>query len=150
MIEGVLINPLKQIVDERGKIMHVLRNDSPVFKKFGEVYFSFIHPGIIKGWHLHKKMTLNYAAPIGKVKLVLYDVRRGSKTKGEINEIFLSPDDYKLVTVPPGIWNGFKGCGVSDSVVLNCSDIPHDPNEITRLDPFTKDIPYDWKASPDK
>lgn len=150
MIDGVVITPLKQIVDERGKIMHMVRSDSPVFKKFGEIYFSFVHPGIVKGWHLHKKMTLNYAVPIGKIKLVLYDVRENSKTKGEINEIILSPDNYQLVTVPSGIWNGFKGVGGGDSMVANCADMSHDPEEIIRLDPFTSDIPYNWKLLPDK
>ena len=61
MIEGVLITPLRQIMDERGKVMHMLREDSPAFSRFGEIYFSCTHPGAIKAWHLHKKMTLNYA-----------------------------------------------------------------------------------------
>ena len=62
MIEGVIITPLKQIEDERGKVMHMLREDSKVFERFGEIYFSFTNPQSIKAWHMHKKMTLNYAA----------------------------------------------------------------------------------------
>lgn len=144
MIEGVMVTPLKQIVDERGKIMHMLRCDSPHFRKFGEIYFSFVHPGIVKGWHLHREMVLNYAVPYGKIKLVLYDGREDSKTGGEIMELFLGPDDYRLVTVPPGIWNGFKGLGTGDSIIANCSTIPHDPDEILRKNPYNNDIPYDW------
>ena len=37
MIDGVKITPLKQIVDERGKVMHLLRCDSAIFQKFGEI-----------------------------------------------------------------------------------------------------------------
>lgn len=144
MIDGVLISPLKQIVDERGKIMHMLRSDVPYFKEFGEIYFSFVHPNAIKGWHIHKKMTLNYAVPYGKVKLVLYDNREKSPTKGELMELFLGSDDYFLVSIPPFVWNGFKGIGSEISIVANCATLPHSPDEIDRLDPFTDKIPYDW------
>lgn len=144
MIEGVKVTPLRQIVDERGKIMHMLRNDSEVFQKFGEVYFSCIHPGAIKAWHIHSKMTLNYAVPHGKIKMVLYDGREDSPTKGELMELYIGPENYCLVTVPPMVWNGFKGVGTETSIVCNCSDIPHDPEEISRMDPFTKEIPYNW------
>jgi dTDP-4-dehydrorhamnose 3,5-epimerase len=144
MIEGVKIKPLRQILDERGKIMHMLKCSDEGFESFGEIYFSCIHPGIIKGWHIHKKMTLNYAVISGKIKLVLYDDRKESKTKGQVQEIFLGPDNYSLVTIPPLVWNGFKGAGVTDSIVANCSTISHDPDEIDRLDPFTNNIPYKW------
>ena len=144
MIDGVLINPLKQILDERGKIMHMLRNDDPHFEKFGEIYFSFVYPGIVKAWHLHKKMKLNYAVPYGNIKLVLYDDRKNSPSKGEIMELFLGPDNYKLITIPPKVWNGFKGIGNKTNIVANCSTIPHNPDEIIRIDPFNNDIPYDW------
>ena len=94
MIEGIIITPLKQIVDERGKIMHMLRRDSNVFKSFGEIYFSTVNPKFIKAWHKHKEATLNYACIQGKVKFVLFDDRKGSKTFGKIQEIYLSPDNY--------------------------------------------------------
>ena len=70
MIEGIIITPLKQIVDERGKIMHMLRRDSNVFKSFGEIYFSTVNPKFIKAWHKHKEATLNYACIKGNVKRI--------------------------------------------------------------------------------
>lgn len=145
MIEGVKITPLKQILDERGKIMHMLRSDSPGFAGFGEIYFSCVHPGAIKGWHIHKRMTLNYAVPHGNIKFVLFDDRKGSSTKGELQEVFLGPDSYQLVTVPPLVWNGFKGIGLETAIVANCATIPHDTEEIDRLDPFDPSIPYNWE-----
>ena len=144
MIEGVIITPLCQIIDERGKVMHMLREDSPSFSRFGEVYFTCINPGAIKAWHLHKKMTLNYAVLYGEIKFVLFDDRAGSNTRGYIEELFLSPENYCLVTVPPLIWNGFKGIGINKSIVANCATFPHDPAEIERRDPFDQKIPYDW------
>ena len=144
MIEGVHVVKKDKICDERGRIMHMLRNDDPRFKKFGEIYFSTVYPDAIKGWHLHKKMALNYAVVKGMIKLVLYDVREKSKTKGELMELFIGDHNYAMVVIPPGVWNGFKGVGTEEAIIANCSDIPHDPDEIVRKDPFTKDIPYDW------
>ena len=145
MIEGVIIVPLRQIIDERGKVMHMLKATDPHFKEFGEIYFSLIHPGVIKGWHLHKKMVINYAVVTGKIKLVLYDDRDDSPTKGEMQEIFMGRENYKLVTIPPMVWNGFKGVGIEPAIVANCATIPHDPDEIERMDPFNNKIPYDWE-----
>lgn len=139
MIEGVKIIPKKQIIDERGKIMHMMRNDDPNFTKFGEIYFSYSHPNTVKAWHLHKRMTVNYVCVIGKIKLVLFDDRPESSTKGELQEIFLTTENYSLVTVPARVWNGFKSVENKFSIIANCSDIPHDTEEMARK-PF--DDPY--------
>ena len=144
MIDGVKIVPLKQIPDERGKVMHMLRKTDPHFIEFGEVYFPVVFPGAIKGWHLHKRMVINYAVPYGRIKLVLYDPRENSPTRGEVQELFIGQDNYCLVSVPAGVWNGFKGYGTSEAIVCNCATIVHDPDEIERMDPFDKRIPYDW------
>jgi dTDP-4-dehydrorhamnose 3,5-epimerase len=143
-IDGVTVTPLRRIPDERGAVFHMLREDSPVFERFGEIYFSTIYPGVVKGWHVHKKMTLNYAVPAGMIKLVCYDDREGSPTHGAVQEIHVGELNYSLVTIPPYVWNGFKGEGSAPALVANCATIPHDPDEIDRLDPFDNDIPYDW------
>ena len=144
MINGIKITPLKQIVDERGKIMHMMRNDSKIFEKFGEIYFSTVNPGFVKAWHLHKENTLNYVCIKGKVKLVLFDDRKDSSTTGQHQELILSPDDYFLVTIPPFIWNGFKGLSDSDSIIANCMTLPHNEKEIVRKDSFDKNFTYKW------
>ena len=144
MIDGVLIKTLKKIADERGTIMHMLRADSPEFEKFGEIYFSTVYPGAVKGWHIHKEMILNYAVVHGMIKLALYDDREKSPTKGEVQEIFLGSENYALVKIPTLVWNGFKGMGTEMAVVANLASVPHSPGEIDRLDPFSKRIPYDW------
>ena len=144
MIDGVWVKPLRQIGDERGKVMHMLRADDPQFEKFGEIYFSVVYPGAIKAWHLHREMALNYACPVGHIKMVLYDDREGSKTRGELMELFTGPDDYKLIHVPPLVWNGFKGVGTVPALVANCATTGHAKDEIVRLDPLGGKIPYDW------
>jgi len=144
MIEGVVLTPLHQFFDERGKVMHMLRSDSSIFSKFGEIYFSCTHPGVVKAWHLHKEMTLNYAVIFGEIKFVLFDDRLNSPTRGQIQELFISPENYMLVTVPPMVWNGFKSVGTQTSIVANCATIPHSPNELERRPPDDPKIPYDW------
>ncbi len=144
MIDGVLVHPLKQIPDERGTVRHMLKATDPHFDKFGEIYFSTVYPGVIKGWHLHSRMTINYAVVTGMIKLVLFDDRPNSATRGTVQELFVGDSNYCLVKVPPGVWNGFKGMGTAPAIVANCATIPHDPTEIERLDPLSSKIPYDW------
>ena len=145
VIEGVKIIPLHQIVDERGKIMHMLKATDPHFIKFGEIYFSCAWPGTVKAWHIHQTMTVNNAVLQGHAKLVLYDIRQDSPTNGELQEIFLGEDNYCLVQIPPGIANGYKAYGDKIVILANCASEPHDPNEMLRMDPFTTEIPYNWE-----
>ena len=147
MIDGVRIIPKTQIIDERGKIMHMMRNDDANFTKFGEVYFSYSNPNIVKAWYLHKRMTINYVCVIGKIKLALFDDRDKSKTKGILQEIFLTTENYNLLSVPPGIWYGFKPVENKFSIIANFSDLPHDPEEMLRKplnDPYFN---YNWNIN---
>ena len=144
LIQDVKIIKKNQIFDDRGKIMHMLRSDDSNFTKFGEIYFSFVNPKKIKAWHYHKIMTLNYVAVHGSIKLVLYDDRENSKTKGQFQEIFISEKSHYLVTVPPKIWNGFCSSNDKFAILANCSDIPHDKEEIIRLPYNDEKFSYKW------
>ena len=144
MIEGVVIKQLRRLPDERGYIMHMLRSDDPDFEKFGEIYFSTIYPEVIKAWHLHKKMILNYSVVVGSIKLVLHDDRDDSPTKDETQEIFIGQENYQLVKIPPYVWNGFKCIGTEMAIGANCASLAHDPDEIIRKSPFDPSIGYDW------
>jgi dTDP-4-dehydrorhamnose 3,5-epimerase len=145
-IHDVTVVPLRRIPDERGTIYHMLRASDDHFIRFGEIYFASVYHGIVKGWHRHREMTLNYACVHGRIKLVLYDERDGSPTRGALNELFLGPDDHSLVVIPPGVWSGFKGMHAPFSLVANCCTHEHDPTLSDRLDPFENDIPYDWSV----
>jgi len=143
-IDGVQVIPLRRIPDERGTIFHMLRSTDPHFIRFGEIYFSTVYRDVVKGWHKHRAATLNYACIHGRIKLVLFDDREDSKTRGELMEIFLGPDNYVLVVIPPQVWNGFKGMTDPHAIVANCRTDPHDPDGMARMDPFENTIPYDW------
>ncbi|WP_198671103.1 dTDP-4-dehydrorhamnose 3,5-epimerase family protein [Oceanibium sediminis] len=143
-ISGVKIVPKKQIVDERGKIMHMLKATDEEFIEFGEIYFSTAWPGAVKAWHIHQWMTVNNVVLSGLAKLVMYDIRPGSPTKGNLLEVFLGDDNHVLVQIPPGIANGYKAYGDKQVILANCATHPHDPDEMLRKPPFTDEIPYDW------
>ncbi|NQT32852.1 MAG: dTDP-4-dehydrorhamnose 3,5-epimerase family protein [Candidatus Omnitrophica bacterium] len=145
MIEGVVVKDLKIFSDEKGKVMHMLRSDDDLFKEFGEVYFSTINSGAIKGWKNHSKMTQHYAVPKGNIQLVIYDDRTDSATKGEVQEVTLGLDNYRLVRIPRGVWYSFKAIGGEAAMIVNCTDLAYDPDEITDIDIFDNDIPYKWK-----
>lgn len=145
MIEGVFVEKLKKIEDSRGKVMHMLRCDSLLFTAFGEIYFSTINSGALKAWKKHLRMTQFFAVPVGKIKLVIFDDRDKSSTKGEIWEMELGEENYFLVKIPPLVWYGFQGVSNTPSLIANCADIPHDSAEVNGLEPFDTKIPYIWK-----
>jgi dTDP-4-dehydrorhamnose 3,5-epimerase len=144
MIQDVEIKPLKIFRDDRGGVMHMMRCDDGIFKKFGEVYFSVVNPGIVKGWKKHLKMTQHFAVPKGDIKLIIYDDRVGSATRGEVQQISAGENNYQLVRIPPLVWYGFRAEGKLPAMVANCSDIPHDPKEVELRPIGDPGIPYTW------
>ena len=146
LIKGVAVKPLKVIPDERGRLLEILRRDEPVFRKFGQVYCTTVNVGVVKGWHYHKKQIDNFVCVSGMIKLVAYDGRAGSPTKGVVNEFFLGTHKPLLVQIPTGVYHGFKGLTEPEAIVINIPTEPYHharPDEY-RLDPHTTEIPYDW------
>ena len=144
-ISGVLLCPLKQFSDQRGALLHMLRNDSPLFSRFGEIYFSEINPGSIKGWKRHERMTQHFSVPSGNALLVIYDDRPDSRTHGILEAFPMGrPNHYRLLRLPPGLWYGWKGLGTAPALIANCTDLIHDPNEIDLRSVDDPLIPYQW------
>ena len=146
LIHGVQIKRLTWIPDERGKLMEMLRCDDPMFERFGQVYVSTCHPGVVKGWHCHRKQKDNMVIVKGMAKVALYDTRQDSPTKGLINEFFIGEDNPMLISIPPMVAHGFKAYGSEPAYMVNTVTEPYNheqPDEI-RIDPFDHDIPYDW------
>lgn len=149
MIEGVELHDLTIIADDRGSIRHMLRSNDEHFRGFGEIYFSTINAGVVKAWHLHKEMTLNYTCVVGHVVVGLIDLRKDSPTYGQQELYWLGADgdDYKLLTIPPQVWNGFRipeGSPFESAMLANCATLPHSPDEIMRIHPNNFAVPFDW------
>jgi dTDP-4-dehydrorhamnose 3,5-epimerase len=150
VIEGVVAKQLKQVADERGWLIEIMRSDWEQFQKFGQTYVTAAYPHVVKAWHMHKKQTDNIACVKGMIKLVLYDGREKSKTKGEINEFIIGEKNLLVVVVPPEVWHGFKTVSEDYALMLNVPTELYnykEPDE-HRLPPDTTEIPYDWKLAP--
>ncbi len=146
MIEGVAIKPLRVLCDERGRLMEMLRSDDALFKGFGQVYLTTAYPGAVKAWHYHRKQWDHFVVVAGMMKIVLYDPREGSPTKGQINEFFAGVHNPILLQIPPMVYHGFKCISEYEAVVINCPTEVYryqDPDEY-RVAPHGGEIPYDW------
>lgn len=132
-IIGVSLHPLKHIMVPKGDIYHAMKSIDEGYTGFGEAYFSQIESGEIKGWKRHNRMTLNLIVPVGKIKFVIYDDRKGSGTFGQFQEVTLSPEDnYQRLTLAPGLWMAFQGMDSKTSMLLDIIPEPHDPTEADR------------------
>jgi len=146
MIQGVVIKKLKVVPDERGRLMEILRNDEGFFSGFGQVYLTTAYPGVVKAWHAHRKQVDNLTIVKGMAKFVLYDGREGSPTRGEINEFYVGEHNPILISIPTGVFHGFKCISSSECLAINIPSEVYradNPDEI-RLDPYRSEIPYDW------
>jgi dTDP-4-dehydrorhamnose 3,5-epimerase len=145
-IEGVKVKKLRVIPDERGRLMEILRCDDELFTQFGQVYMTTAYPGVVKGWHYHKRQTDNMAVVRGMMKLVLYDSRENSPTYRMVNEFFFGEHHPLLIQIPCFVFHGFKAISEYEAIVINIPTEPYNyenPDEF-RVHPHDNDIPYDW------
>lgn len=136
-LKKISLTKMKIINLEKGDVLHYLKNSSTNFNGFGEVYFSKIKPNVIKAWKLHKTMTLNLIVPMGKVRFVFFSETTKAFRIEEIGE-----ENYRRLSVPPGIWFGFKGLSNKISLIANFADIEHDQNE--SMNKNINEINFDW------
>ncbi len=136
-VNDISITPLKKVDLQDGGVMHAMKQSEDSFKGFGEAYFSQINPGAIKAWKLHLKMTMNLIVPVGNVQLVFID------NIGGIRSEKIGEENYSRLTVPPGIWFGFKGASKIPSLLLNLANIEHSPEEVQRKE--VDALKYNWE-----
>lgn len=146
LIEGVRTKQLKVIPDERGRLMEILRADDELFIKFGQAYVTVAYPGVVKAWHYHERQIDHFCCLSGMAKVVLYDDREGSPTRGLVNEFFLGEHNPMLVEIPALVFHGLKCVSEREAIVLNLPTEPYDhahPDEF-RVGAHDERIPYDW------
>tara|TARA_B100000787_G_scaffold163727_1_gene145670 strand:- start:12 stop:449 length:438 start_codon:yes stop_codon:yes gene_type:complete len=142
-INGVIVTPLPIIKTKGGDVLHAMKSRDDGYLGFGEAYFSKVHPKAIKGWKLHKKMTLNLVVPIGSVRFILYDNQDERNNANQFQEVILEEKSiYSRLTIPPMIWVGFQGVSKKTSLVLNLADIEHSTEEIERKE--LDEIKFNW------
>ena len=132
LISGVRLTKISKFCTPEGDVLRGLRTDDQGFDEFAEAYFSFIKFGVFKGWKRHQKATLNLLVPIGVIDFCLFDDRASSSTFGIKQRIRLSKENYCRLTVPPLIWVAFTGLSRKENMLLNISNVLHDPAEADR------------------
>lgn len=142
-IDGVLLTPLKRIHHPKGDIFHGMKKSDHGFSGFGEAYFSTINFNDTKPWKKHFAMTLNFVVPMGEIRFVIFDDRKGSSTENNFFDITLGKNNYQRITIPPGVWVAFSGIGIEYNLLLNLANLEHDPAEIERKDSLDE-IEYLW------
>ena len=135
---GIITTHLLKIPTDGGDVLHGIKKNEETYFGFGEAYFSNIKKGKIKGWKLHKDMTMNLIVPSGTVKFVFFDEKLKSHKELTIGRL-----NYCRVTVPPKIWFAFQGLDNQyPNLVFNFANLQHDPNEVIRKE--INEIFYNW------
>lgn len=127
-MKGVQFKKLKIHLDERGYLFEGLRKDDAIFGgKFGQTLISVVYPGVVKGWHMHKKQTDYTICAKGNI---MYGICDGKKAKtfiiGEKNPV--------MIKVSPGIWHGYMALG-REAILVHVMDTTFDPEDTERKDP---------------
>lgn len=136
-VDQIRVTPLKRIALSGGDVLHGIKCSDPEFVGFGEAYFSQIDKDAVKAWKRHLRMTLNLVVPVGAVQFVFIDDEGGKR------EEVVGMDRYVRLTVPPGLWFGFRGLAAPYSLMMNIADILHDPDEIERKEP--SEMQFCWE-----
>ena len=136
-VDKIFLTSLKVVLLEDGNVMHGMREIDHGFIKFGEAYFSYIKKNKIKAWKKHRVMQLNLIVPKGNVLFVFTD------SNGDFREEIIGENNKVRLTVPPGLWFGFKGLSCEESIILNISNMMYSDEEVERK--TTNEIEYDWK-----
>ena len=142
MINGVLFTDEKIISSPLGNVKRACTQDSIGFKGFGEVYFSEVNQNKIKGWKLHKNMTVNLIVPVGEVMIAMYDERVNSKTYKNNCHKVIGNSCYQRITIPNNIWFAFKGLA-KENLIMNIANIKHCPEE--SVSKPLDNISFDWE-----
>lgn len=130
LVDGLVVTPLKVVADERGDVKRGLRASESEFVGFGELYFSSVRQGVVKGWKKHLRMHSNLIVIQGAIRFVLFDDRPNSPTCGNTSSIVVSSvENYARITIPPNVWLAFQGLQSGTNQLVNLASIEHDPEE---------------------
>jgi dTDP-4-dehydrorhamnose 3,5-epimerase len=127
--------------------MEILRSDDSIFTKFGQCYVAMNYPGVVRAWHWHEKQDDFFVVVKGMIKVGLCDMREGSPTRGEVNELYLGENNNILLKIPIGVAHGYKTIGVEPSLLINFPSKAYsreEPDEY-RLPWNTDQIPFNWE-----
>lgn len=151
LIDGVVIRNATTQVDDRGTLCEILNPAWGVHPApFTYIYQFTIHPGKIKGWHSHHQHDDRIFLSQGMVKVVLYDDRPDSPTRGMVNEIYRSELHRSIMVIPIRVWHAHQNLGTTEALFISMPTraYNHADPDVFRL-PLDNDvIPYKFEHKP--
>jgi dTDP-4-dehydrorhamnose 3,5-epimerase len=146
-IDGVQLIEVRNVIANSGHTTEVLRRDwFGAGVEIDQVFQVTLGAHGVSAWHVHMDTTDRLFVNAGQVKIVLYDSRPESRTRGLVNEFRLGERRPGLVVIPPGVWHGVQNLQAAESRVLNLVDVAYeyeDPDH-WRLPADTAEIPYSF------
>ena len=139
MNKKIKIFKLDKINSQEGSIIKFINKKSDFFKNFGELYFSTVKYNVEKKGRYHNKMHLNIMFIKGIFKFYFYDEKNNSVEKK--NRIICRESSPTCISISPKIWFKFKGISKKENMLINFSNILHDPLEYK----FSDEINDLWK-----
>jgi dTDP-4-dehydrorhamnose 3,5-epimerase len=146
MIEGVQVVEVRNVLQDAGSLIEIYRADwfsSPL--EVDQVFQITLEGGGLSAWHIHTETTDRLFVSAGQVKIVLFDARSHSQTRGLTNEFRFGERRPGLVIVPAGVWHGLRNLQAVPSVVVNLVDRAYDYTgpDHWRLPADSPEIPYE-------
>ena len=147
MIYGVKIKNIKRYHDDRGFFSEIIKFGEETFKQIKQTSYTETYPGVIKAFHWHKKQYDVWFPVKGQIRIALYDLRQGSPTQGEKQEIFAGQTNPVLVLIPPGVAHGYQVLGQQTAGMFYHTTEAYDPanpdeQRISFDDPR---VNFDWQ-----
>ena len=138
-IEGMTLIDLPVFSDEGGDFCEVTRFNPdgtlvlvPGYRP-AQISYSFMEPGQIKAFHLHRNQDdLWFVPPAHRLLVGLLDVRDGSPTAQLSMRLVLGAGKGRLLLIPRGVAHGVANLGASSGSILyltNAAFNPDDPDE---------------------
>ena len=149
-IDGVALRPAITHPDERGELCEIYDPTWGVLPApLTYVYMATVRPGKIKGWVYHEFQDDRLFVAFGAVKIVLYDLRAESPTKGMINEFHVTERNRGLLVVPRMVAHAVQNIGSVDAAFINMPTKPfnHEKPDKRRIPLDSPDIPYSFEPS---
>jgi dTDP-4-dehydrorhamnose 3,5-epimerase len=149
-IDGVSVREVRHVPRDHGVITEIFRPEwDPTGLPVVHIYQSRLYPGALGAWSCHQRSTDRLFVNQGQLKIVLFDGREGSKTRGFLMEVHAGDARPSLIVVPPGIWHGLQNLGSTDALILNCPTEAYDYKDPDhyRLAYDSAEIPYTWNES---
>ena len=150
LIDGVQIHEMSNIITRNGVTTELVRPEWEIGSiAIRHMIHVTLHAHAISAWHCHHLQTDRIFVTEGTLRVVLFDDRDGSPTKGKINVLHLSRLRPSTLLIPPFVWHGIQNIEHQTSGFINFFDHAYcyeNPDE-WRLPADTDAIPYRFSRS---